>query len=171
MRKGIVLTVTVLVCFLLQTSVFDMIRMADTSPNILLILVASIALMRGQKDGMVVGFFCGLLLDIFFGSSLGGYALLYMLFGFVDGFFNRMYYQDDNVLPLLLLTVNDLIYGFLMYILNGLLHGHLHFFYYLRSIILPEIVYTVAVGMLLYRILLRLDSLIGTDETGGTDLI
>ena len=71
---------------------------------------------------MVTGFFSGLLLDVFFGKYLGAYAFLYMMFGFVDGFFHRMYYSDDNVLPLILIGANDLVYGLIMYVMAGLLH-------------------------------------------------
>ena len=46
---------------------------------------------------MIVGFFSGLLMDIFYGSTIGGFAFLYMMFGFVDGFFHRIYYSDDNM--------------------------------------------------------------------------
>ena len=81
-------------------------------PNVLLILVASVSVMRGQKEGMLTGFFSGLLLDIFYGSWLGGFAFLYMFFGFVDGLFNQIYYSDDNFLPVIMIGVNDLVYGF-----------------------------------------------------------
>ena len=146
MKRGIVTAVLVFICFILQTSVFELIKLAGITPNILLILISSVAVMRGQKPGMIVGFFCGLLMDIFYGSTIGGFAFLYMVFGFVDGFFNRIYYSDDNILPLVLIGVNDLIYGFIMYILCGLLQNHLQIIYYLKNIILPEMVYTVAVG-------------------------
>ena len=151
MKRGIVTAVLVFICFILQTSVFELIKLAGITPNILLILISSVAVMRGQKPGMIVGFFCGLLMDIFYGSTIGGFAFLYMVFGFVDGFFNRIYYSDDNILPLVLIGVNDLIYGFIMYILCGLLQNHLRIIYYLKNIILPEMVYTVAVGLVCWK--------------------
>ena len=58
--------ISVLVCFLLQTSVFEFLKLADVMPNILLILTVTIAFIRGKKAGIVVGFVCGLLIDIFF---------------------------------------------------------------------------------------------------------
>lgn len=139
MRRGIVTAVLVFICFILQTSVFELIKLAGIAPNILLIFISSIAVMRGQKPGMIVGFFSGLLMDIFYGSTIGGFAFLYMMFGFVDGFFHRIYYSDDNILPLVLIGVNDLVYGVIMYILCGLLHNHLRIVYYLKNIILPEL--------------------------------
>ena len=99
MKRGIVTAVLVFICFILQTSVFELIKLAGITPNILLILISSVAVMRGQKPGMIVGFFSGLLMDIFYGSTIGGFAFLYMVLGFVDGFFNLIYYSDDNILP------------------------------------------------------------------------
>ena len=133
MRRTVVTALTVAACFLLQTSVFKFFKMANIAPNLLIILVSSIAVMRGQKEGMLVGFFSGLLLDIFYGSLLGGFAFIYMLFGFVDGFFNRIYYSDDTFLPVIMIGVNDLVYGLIMYILCGLLNNHLKIFYYIKS--------------------------------------
>lgn len=96
---------------------------------------------------------------------------LYMMFGFVDGFFHRIYYSDDNILPLVLIGVNDLVYGVIMYILCGLLHNHLRIVYYLKNIILPEIVYTVAVGLVFYQILLRINDWLEKNEKRGADFV
>ena len=161
MKRGIVTSVLVFICFILQTSVFELIKLAGITPNILLILISSVAVMRGQKPGMIVGFFCGLLMDIFYGSTIGGFAFLYMVFGFVD----------DNILPLVLIGVNDLIYGFIMYILCGLLQNHLRIIYYLKNIILPEMVYTVAVGLVCYQILLRINDWLEKNEKRGGDFV
>ena len=169
MKRGIVTAVLVFICFILQTSVFELIKLAGIAPNILLIFISSIAVMRGQKPGMIVGFFSGLLMDIFYGSTIGGFAFLYMMFGFVDGFFHRIYYSDDNIL--VLIGVNDLVYGVIMYILCGLLHNHLRIVYYLKNIILPEIVYTVAVGLVFYQILLRINDWLEKNEKRGADFV
>ena len=52
--------------------------------------------MRGPKEGMFLGFFSGLLIDIQFGTMLGFYALLYLIVGYINGMFQKMYY-DDNI--------------------------------------------------------------------------
>ena len=171
MRRTIVTALTVVACFLLQTSVFEFFKLADISPNLLIVLVSSVAVMRGQKEGMLVGFFSGLMLDIFYGSLLGGYAFIYMLFGFIDGFFNRIYYSDDSFLPVIMIGVNDLVYGFIMYILCGLLNNHLKIFYYIRSTILPEVVYTGGVGLVMYQILLRINDWLDKNEKGSADFV
>lgn len=171
MKRVIATGIIIILFFILQTAVFEQLKLANITPNIMVILVSSVAVMRGQKEGMLTGFFAGLLMDLYFGSFIGGFAFLYMVFGFVDGFFNRIYYADDNFLPLLIIGANDLVYGLIMYIVRGLLRNHLDFFYYLTSIILPELVYTVAVGLVLYQLLLRLNGVLERYEEGSVDIV
>ena len=67
-------------------------------PNILLILTVTIAFIRGKKAGIVVGFVCGLLIDIFSGSVLGQYAFVYLMFGYVNGWFHAYFYEPYNII-------------------------------------------------------------------------
>jgi rod shape-determining protein MreD len=122
-------------------------------PNLLLILVVSNAYMRGRMTGMVVGFFSGLLIDILFGSVIGLYAMLLLLIGYIAGFTNKIYSRDDFTLPLIFIGLANFIYQFLYYVFEFLLRGKLDFLYYLRTLILPEIIYTVAVAVLIYKLL------------------
>ena len=43
--------------------------------------------------------------------------------------------------------------------------------YYLKNIILPEIVYTVAVGLVFYQILLRINDWLEKNEKRGADFV
>ncbi|RAZ94056.1 rod shape-determining protein MreD, partial [Klebsiella oxytoca] len=64
MKRVIVDIVFVLVCFVLQCTVFQSWAMADISPNLLIVVVSSVGFMRGKTEGMLMGFFSGLLIDI-----------------------------------------------------------------------------------------------------------
>ena len=92
MRRFLIQLLIILICFLLQTAVFRYITFAEIMPNILLIPTMAFGMMRGRREGMVVGFISGLLLDIFYGVMIGPYALLYMYLGYINGFFHRVYY-------------------------------------------------------------------------------
>lgn len=153
MKRAIIYFIEIIICFVLQSSLYQFISLANVMPNLLLILVVSTAYMRGRMTGMAVGFFSGLLVDIQFGSLIGVYALLMMLIGYVAGFANKIYSKDDYTLPLLFIAVGDFVYQFLYYIIEFLIRGRLDFLYYLRTLILPEIIYTVAVSVILYKLL------------------
>lgn len=153
MKRAIIYFIELIICFVLQSSLYQFISLANVMPNLLLILVVSTAYMRGKKAGMVMGFFSGLLIDILYGNLIGLYALMQMIIGYVAGFANKVYSKDDYTLPLLFIAMGDFAYQFMYYIFEFLLRGKLDFLYYLRKIILPEVIYTVAAATIVYKLL------------------
>ena len=127
MLRKVVVTIFIIVCCVLQCSVFSGIAFAGIIPNLMIILTSSFGFMRGEKEGLIIEFFCGLLSDVFFGSFLGFYALVLMYIGFVNGKFSKIFYPEDIKLPIALIVVSDLSYGLLCYILMFLLRGRFHF--------------------------------------------
>ncbi|MCM1540864.1 MAG: rod shape-determining protein MreD [Blautia sp.] len=154
MLRKIIVTLFVLVCFILQCSVFNSLAFAGIIPNLMIILTSSFGFMRGEKEGLIIGFFCGLLSDIFFGSFLGFYALVLMYIGYLNGKFSRIFYPEDIKLPIALIVVSDLSYGILCYLLMFLLRGRFDFSYYFTHVILPEAIYTVVITIFLYPLIL-----------------
>lgn len=148
----------ILVCFLLQCTVFQRLSLGGIVPNLLLVITSSFGFMNGRKEGIFVGFVCGLLIDIFYGGLLGCYALIYMLVGYGNGFFHRIFYPEDVKLPIIFIAVSDLAYGMIVYVFLFLLRTRVHFFFYLKSIIFPELVYTVVATVLFYRMILLINN-------------
>ena len=157
MLRKVVVTVFMIVCFLLQCTVFRGLAFAGIIPNLMIILTASFGFMRGEEEGLVIGFFCGLLSDIFFGEFLGFYALVLMYIGFLNGKFSRIFYPEDIKLPIALIVISDLSYGVLCYVLMFLLRGRFYFSYYFTRVILPEALYTIVVTMFLYPVILTVN--------------
>ena len=143
-----------------------MLSFGGIAPNLLIIITASYGFMYGKKYGMVVGFICGLLMDIFYGDVIGFYALIYLYVGAANGFFHSVFYQDDVKLPLALITASDLVYCFVCYVLLFMLRGRFDFWFYMKTIIIPEIVYTIFVTIFLYPCVLMLNRLIDNVERG-----
>lgn len=164
MKRFIISVLLVIICFLLQTTVFKGLAFGGIVPNLMIVLTASFGFMRGEKTGLFMGFFCGLLCDIFFGSVLGLNAMVYMYIGYANGKFNRIFYPDDIKLPLGLILVSDFVYGFLYYIILFLMRGRFQISYYIVHIILPEAVYTILVTLLLYPLILWLNKKIEVSE-------
>ena len=164
MKSKLVLFFTIMVCFLLQSTVLHSVSIGSITPNLLLILCSSMGLMRGRKSGMWTGFFCGLLTDLFFGSILGFYALIYMLIGYGNGFFQRVFYDEDIKLPLALIAGSEFLYGMVIYVLLFMLKSDFHFLNYLRHVIMPELVYTILVTLVLYQIILHINRRLEEEE-------
>ncbi|MBR4027012.1 MAG: rod shape-determining protein MreD [Lachnospiraceae bacterium] len=157
MLRKIVLFSIIAICFVLQTTMFQALSFANIAPNLLIIVVSAFGFMRGKKEGMFIGFFCGLLIDIFCGFYFGVYALIYMYIGYVNGLFQKRFYPDDIKRPMLFIAGSDLALNIVTYLLMFLLRRRFHFFYYLKAIILPELVYTMVITIFLYFILLKIN--------------
>ena len=157
MPRKIVLFLIISICFVLQTTTFQALSLANIAPNLLIIVVASFGLMRGKTEGMYIGFFSGLLIDIFFGFYLGVYALLYMYVGYVTGLFQKRYYPEDIKLPLLIISASDLVANLIIYVILFLTRSRYDFGYYFGNVIIPELVYTTIITIFLYLLLLKIN--------------
>lgn len=164
MKRKIVVTLLVFICFLLQSTVFHALAFGNIVPNLMIVLTASFGFMRGEKSGLLIGFFSGFFIDIFFGEVLGFYALLYMYIGYTNGKFNRIFYPEDIKLPMVLITVSDVFYGIICYILLFLMRAKFNIGYYFVHIILPEIVYTTFITIFLYPVILKINQRLESSE-------
>lgn len=166
MRRFLIQVLIIIICFLLQTSVFRFLEFAGVIPNLLLIPTVSFGMMRGRKEGMLIGFLSGLLVDAMYGTLIGPYALLYMYLGYINGFFHRVYYMEDILLPMLMVGVNDLFFGIIVYIVTYLLRGRLDIGFYFLHVILPEMVYTMLLSLLIYKPLVKINLWLKSLEEG-----
>ncbi len=171
MKRKTTMIILILVCTILQSTVCQMIAVGQIKPNLLIILTVSFGLMRGRRDGLLTGFFCGLISDIFFENIIGFHALLYLWVGYYSGYFYRIFYDDDIKTPLLLISVCDLVYGILQYGFLFLMRGRIHFFYYLGRIIMPEVVYTLLLTIVCYRILYQINRQLNLTDKRSVDSI
>lgn len=164
MKRFIITIALILICFLLQCTVFHVLAFGGIVPNLLIVLTASFGFMRGEKTGLLIGFICGLLVDIFFGDTIGFYALLYMYIGYMNGKFSAIFYPEDIKLPIALILGSDCFYGLTCYVILFLLRSRFDFRYYFMNIILPEVVYTIVVTIFLYPLILWINTRLERSE-------
>lgn len=164
MKRFFVSVFLIILCFLLQTTVFHWMAFGGIVPNLMIVLTASFGFMRGERTGLLYGFFCGLLIDIFFANVLGLNAMIYMYIGYANGKFNRVFFPDEIKLPLILIFFSDLAYGVLYYLTLFLLRERFHLDFYFLHIILPEMVYTILITLLLYPLILWLNKKLELSE-------
>ena len=163
-RRPLVTVLIVIICFLLESTIFQSLSFASITPNLLIVVTASFGFMRGKKEGMLVGFLSGLIIDVLFGDLIGFYALIYMVLGYVNGFFKRILYPDDIKLPLILISASDFVLGNLVFVFLFVMRSKFDYWYYLGHIIIPELIYTVLVTLVLYQIILHLNQALEAEE-------
>ena len=141
------------ILYVLQSSVFTSFALAGVVPDLLLILVVSVAFMRGRIPAMFPGLICGLMIDCTYVSFMGLFAFMYLLIGYLAGFLHRFYDENDYTIPLILVGVSELFYNLMYYLFFYLLQGKLNVGFYMFRFMFPKVIYTVLIAILLYKLL------------------
>lgn len=130
----------------------------------MIIVTSAFGFMRGKREGMMVGFISGLLIDIMFSDLIGFYTLIFTVLGYANGFFRKIFYDDDIKLPLILIAASDFLYGNMVCIFMFVMRSKFHYFYYLKTIIIPELIYTILVTLVLYQLILQINKKLESEE-------
>lgn len=152
-RNGVIIVITILAAFIIQTSVMPALSIGQITPNLMLIVVTSYSFMLGDRPGILVGCLSGIVQDIFYGQVLGFSGMVYALIGYLCGKFKKVLYVEDLSFPLLMIAISDLVYGFLNYVFLFLVRNRLYIRLFFRTMVLPEMLYTVLVSIVVYPLL------------------
>ena len=110
------------VAALLQSALFSSMEVLGGTPDLLLVLLLGIALLRGSLTGAVAGFFGGFVLDVATMGTLGVTALLLTLAGYWAGRYGETTGRDRfhaPILSVLVLTVLTTAAGYALYFMLG----------------------------------------------------
>ena len=106
----VVIGVLLIIAQVLQSTLFQLIRIGHIAPNLMIILIVSFALLRGKN-----------------------------------------FYRENFIIPLICTFFSSLFFNIVnMFAL--VLRGELHFIYYLKAIVVPELIYTMAIALLIYQL-------------------
>jgi rod shape-determining protein MreD len=100
----------IFVAAILQASVFSGVHILDGTPDLLLVTLVAVAMLRGAVAGAAAGFFGGLVLDTADLGTLGVTSLLLTLAGFWVGRYGETSARDRTRTPLVAVAVVTFVY-------------------------------------------------------------
>ena len=153
MRRLVFYIAMIFIIYFFQTGVFTHLALGGIVPNLFIICTVTIGMIRGKKEGCLIGFFCGILMDALFGVCFGMYALVLSVIGYLAGYVQQIFYEEDMTLPIVIIGIADLLYGIAIYLLCFLTRGRMDFIFYFGRIILPETIYTLILAVFIYSII------------------
>ena len=139
--------------FILQTTLCGAISLAGITPDLIMAVTVSLAILLGEAPAILTGFFMGLLCDIFSMELLGFYALCYSFAGFVCGRLGRNLFIDDLKFPAVLIMAADLFKSLYGYLFLFLLQNRIFTGTFLVRFAVPEAVYTMLISVPVYAFL------------------
>ncbi|ERP38989.1 rod shape-determining protein MreD [Chitinivibrio alkaliphilus] len=104
-------------CFalVLQATIISQIAIAGVYPNAVLILLFILTIEHGRFAGIWVGFFVGLIIDLYSGGTLGVNALANSILGGFVGLFSREKLNPGPVFQISILVIASLLHSFIYY--------------------------------------------------------
>jgi rod shape-determining protein MreD len=139
-----------------QVSVLSAIDVADATPDLVLVLLVSVALLRGPLIGAAAGFWAGLVLDTASLETLGLTSLLLTLVGYWSGRFGDATTRSSSQPPLVavaLMTVAASLGGALVHFLLG---DTVSLSRLLVDVLLPALALNLLITIPVYRLARRL---------------
>lgn len=151
----IIHVIIIFFAFFLQTSIFPLMPFFSASPNLLLIITFSYGLLYGESIGLITGFFCGILIDMYYDGIFGSFMLIYSLIGFVNGMLNTSFFEDSVTTSMLLSLSNGFAYNIYIYVVHFLIRRKFNIAYYFQNIMIPNILFTLLVTVFVYKLLYK----------------
>ena len=157
MRRIVTILILILISFLLQTAAFSFENISGMAPNLMLILTMSFGIMRGRKEGLLTGFVCGFLYDIFFGTMIGPFMFLFMIIGYSNGAFHKEFLMEDIMMPVFIISADEVLFDLIEYIFGFLLRNRVNVFFFIKTVFLPRLLMTLLATVIIYRVLVSIN--------------
>jgi rod shape-determining protein MreD len=153
--RSLTTTLALIAAVVLQIAIAPQIAVFGVVPNLVFLVVVTLALTEGPVAGCAAGFAGGLLFDLLGTSVVGPYALVFCVVGYVAGLMQANMFAEGWLLPVTVVFLASLgsesTYGIIMAILDvGMPFGTAF-----AKIMLPGAVYTSLLAVLFYPVLSR----------------
>ncbi len=158
MRNKVILYAILIFIFVTaQVTLLNNFAIFGVSPNLVIILIVSISLLKGKTDGAVVGFSAGLCMDAVIGVALGYHALVGMLLGLLLGNINKRLFKENILVMAFCTFLSTYIFESAVILASYLLGLKVEFIAILKTVILPESLVNCFLGIIIFIIIILID--------------
>jgi rod shape-determining protein MreD len=126
--------------FVIQSTLFHFIRIYNVSANLVLIALIILSLQTDEVVGGFLGFFTGMLWDVYYSHNMGIYALILLIIGFVSGKLSDNVYKFDFLTNLYFTIFGTLFFHLAYYLINYFLKLEASAILYMSKFVFLEII-------------------------------
>lgn len=163
--KYLTLTLTVIITYVLQTTIIQNFNIAGIYPNLALVVTCCIAFLFGSTSGSVVGFSLGILCDFYWGRTIGLYAMLGMYLGLVIGQFNKKFFKDNYLIVCMIMVISTVFFETIVYIFSALIYSQNIDLLRLLFKLFVAIVVNGIASIIIYPILMKINLTLEIDRS------
>ncbi|MEN8906478.1 MAG: rod shape-determining protein MreD [Clostridiales bacterium] len=162
--KIFIYCVCLFIIMIIQSTILDSLALYNVKPNLVLVFIISVSLVRGGVEGAYVGFFAGLIQDFITGKVIGFYALIGMYVGLLVGIFNKRLYRENFLVIIFFTFTATIVYELCVFFFGIYLQGGDGFLYGFVKIILPETLYNIIVSVFMYVFIMKLSEIFNEQD-------
>ncbi|NLM44471.1 MAG: rod shape-determining protein MreD [Clostridiales bacterium] len=153
----LIINLLIFINFILESTIFQYIRIFGIKPDFTIILITSYSIMRGSGYGTFIGLVSGILQDMFYGQTIGINAFAYMITGYIIGQSKENVFKDSYIPSIVFNVAAIFIYQHLFFLVTYFTKTGISYTHAILNIIFPQSIYNAILGPLAYRLLLKLD--------------
>ncbi len=139
--KIFIYSVCISIVLILQTTLLEHITIWDIKPNLLVVFTISVALLRGNPEGAVIGLITGVALDMSIGKLIGFNGLMCMYVGIIAGLLNKKIFRENFFIVLVFTFGFSVVYEFITYFIYNFSAGNSAWLFAIKNVILPVSIY------------------------------
>lgn len=148
--KALIYTFVTIVFTVLQTNVFESLKVFNLKPNLIILLVIAVSILENERYGAIFGLICGFIFDVGFGSPFLISGIFYFVAAYMVGTITRVHFKKALLTMIIAILpvcfVQEIINLFYLIALWDKFNFIDAFLYYIT----PEYIYTVALAPPVY---------------------
>lgn len=152
--KWIYVVLLSLLNFILQSTLFEALRINGVAFNTSLILVVFMALVFGNRNALTAAVISGLLQDIFYGWAIGVNVFIFICLAILIDMIDESVFKDKSMTPFVLLIGGTVLYQAMYMLFMFILRVPIDIELVILNLII-EIIMNTVLGLFIYRNLIR----------------
>ena len=125
-------------------------------PNLIVVLVLFIGLFIGNKSGVILGIFFGVILDFNLSKSIGVTSILLAFIGLLGEYLDKNFSKDSRVTIIVMSAVSTILYEVIIYAISIVQYGVMPEILTFTLTLLVEILFNTMLIIIIYPLMKRL---------------
>ena len=164
---NIVLILTAILLYILQSDLFTWFTIAGVMPNLFVIFVLFIGLFTNKTMATIYGLVVGLFLDLVIGTTVGINCIGLGLIGFLAAVFDKNFSKDSRMTIMVMVLVATATFEIISYLLNYIfISTNIEIINFIR-ILAIELVFNLILAIILYPLMQKAGYYIENEYKGN----
>lgn len=160
MKKFLANLILLIVINILISVYLSGISILNVVPAVDLTILVVYAANCDKNEAILFGLILGLIVDIFFGTTFGFNALLYMYLGLGVNYISKRFLSNEPLIVLWILLATIFIFDMSHFLFFLMFSGKTYMFKFIFKIVIPEMIYTAVLYFPIQALVLKYKSML-----------